>query len=176
MTLPLCLEAFTRTFFIMIKLAMNNWFLVLIIVGITYLLKKSSWGQGAFATVIDLMNDSVMGFSLLTAGFFGFFGRVFIGAGLAIALGIVWMMMAFTSPANLLLKLFSMPVFFVIGVIAAVLPFFSLPLSLVLSFLFKDSKTANFTCIIAIVLIVLSSLLGIDFVCNSFNWIALQLQ
>ncbi|MBU2589648.1 MAG: hypothetical protein KKA65_04545 [Nanoarchaeota archaeon] len=176
MALPLCLEAFIRTFLVMIKLAMNNWFLVLILIGITYALKKSSWGQGALGTVIDLMNDFVMGFSLLTAGFFSFFGRLFIGAGLAIALGIVWMMMALTSPANMLLKIFSMPVFFVIGVIAAVLPFFSLPMSLVLSFLFKDQKTANFTCIIAIVLIVLSSLLGIDFVCNGFNWIALQLQ
>lgn len=176
MALPLCLEAFFRSFFVMIKLAMNNWVLVLILVGITYLMRKTSWGQGALGTVIDLMNDSVMGFSLLTAGFFSFFGRIFVGAGLAVALGIVWMMMALTSPANLLLKLFSMPVFFVLGVIAAVLPFVSLPMSLVLSFLFRDKKMANFTCIIAIVIIVLSSMLGIDFICNGFNWIALQLQ
>ena len=176
MSLPLCLEAFTRTFFVMIKLAMDNWFWVLIIIGITLLLKKSSVGQGVFATIIDLMNDSVTSLSFLTGGVFGFLGGLAIGSVLAIALGVVWMMMAFTSPANLLLKIFSMPVFFVIGVIAAVLPFFSIPLSLVFSFLFKDPKTANFTCIIVIVLIVLSSLLGIDFICNGFNWIALQLQ
>ncbi len=176
MALDICLDAFVRAFLVMVKIAINNWFFVLLLLMIFYMLKESSVGQGIMATLIDVLNDTMLGLGLLSGGILGFAGKLFMGSALAVALGVVWMMVALTSPANLLLKIFALPVFFVLGVIAAVLPFFSIPMSFVLAFLFKDPKMANFTCIIAIVIIVMSGILGIDFVCNGFNWVAFQLQ
>jgi len=175
MALPMCAEAFIRSFFVILKAAAVNWFWTIMIVMIAYFLKRSPWMMGGFAIFIDFIQDTTKGLGIFSGGLLGVLGNIIslkflFATGLAVLLGIIWVMMLLISDANLVLKLFALPVVLVAGVIAGLVPFISLPFSALLAFLFNDRKMANFTCISFIALIALLNLLS-SFVCEQFNWI-----
>jgi len=175
MALPLCVEASLRAFFVGIKFAVQNWFYTLGIIVLGYIMRRSQWILAGFAWFVDLLQDSILGLGIFTGGLLAIFGKLFLGSVLAMLLGVMWVIMLLVSPANLVLKLFAAPVIFVAGVVTGIFPI-PIPVSFVLAFLFKDRRMANITCLAAIVLVVLSSLLNLGFVCNAFNLIIMQLQ
>lgn len=176
MALPICAEAFLRSFFVVIKLAVDNWFYTIGTIIICYALRRSPLMMTGFATFIDLVQDLFIGMSIFSGGLLAIVGKIFIGSALALVLGIIWVIMLLTSKANFVLKLFALPIIMVGGVIAGFVPFASLPMSGILVFLFKDRTRANMTCILAIASIVLLSLISFGFVCNAFNWVVTLLQ
>lgn len=177
MAFPICAEAYLRSFFVILRIAWDNWFWTLLIIVILGLMRKSPVMQGGLGTIIDLLQDSRIGLSIFSGGILSIAGKLLIGSFLSVLLGIIWMMMVLTnSNVNIVLKIFAMPALLVAGMIAGILPFVSIPISLVLGLLLKNKATANMTCIVTIALIAILIMLNLGWFCGTLNSVATLLQ
>ncbi len=169
MALPICVEAFVRLFFVVIKLAIENWFWAISILVIGFVFYKSKFLVGALGSFVNILEDLLSGLQIFSGGVLSVLGGLLAAATLSSILGLLWGLMVLTSPANLVLKIMATPFYIVLGALWGLVPL-PLPLSLVISYLFKDKNVSNIVCLVPIVVVVALSLLGVDFFCSWLNF------
>jgi hypothetical protein len=163
MALPICAEAFIRTFWVIIKLALENWFWTIGVVVLAVGLKRSPAGVGVFGWILNTIQDLVKWFGGVAAGGFGVVGGYLIMRTPAVMLGILWGVVVLISPANLILRILTAPIALVFGTIWGFLPVPFLPLSWLYAKVFSDRGWANIACIVMLALVFILVMLDIDF-------------
>jgi len=143
----------------------KNWGWTLSIVLIAILLRKIPLGIEGLALLDDLFADGLA--TLFTAT--GFLA-IFAGAGAVlfyVILGVLYIFLALTSKANMVLKILSVPGTFIFGIFMGFVPWVSAPISVGYGFFSKQDKLiANIVCLIPSVLLVLAIIFFPDFFCN----------
>lgn len=147
MALSICLEAFFRLFFLIIKFWWNHLILLFLIILITYILSRTGLlGAGIFATAIDYLGDtSTTVATLFSGGLWGITAGISVQLIIGLAVGLLWVAMLFLAPlfreetesktgVSLLIKSILAIPFFIIGFICGAIPAIPLvPISLLLS-------------------------------------------
>ena len=178
MALPVCAETSIRFFFSLLKYFWDHpgtlVLLAALALGISMVF-RSPLIVGLFAELINVINDV---FVIGTGGIFGFLtGFVLLPA----LVGVLAVIMLFTSPVNILLSLLVSPLFFLLGFVWGMLPL-PLPIAFPIAGAFMTSELTAYLVVGGLLLFIGAGIwvTGIDFlglsawVCSSTNS-ALQL-
>lgn len=170
MALPVCVELVVRLIFTLAKFAIENWFWLLVIMGLSFVFSKNQWLFSGVISVIDFLMDSFSIAEAASGGILGLLGGIFVSGFLAAIMGFLYGFMMLMSPANLILKIIAFPFFVLLGAVMAVIPYISIPFNFLLGYVLSDERMANIACIIPIVLFAILAFFT-SYVCEIGNYV-----
>lgn len=170
MALPECLELIVRLFFTLVKFSIENWFWLLVIMGGSYFFSKQPMIFSIVISALDFLMDSFSVAQAASGGILSLLGGILISGFLAAIIGFLYGFMLLMSPANLILKLLAFPFFVLLGAVMAVIPYASIPINFVISYVLNDERMANIACIVPVALFVILALFT-PYVCSIGNYV-----
>lgn len=170
MALPVCIELVVRLIFTLLKFAIDNWFWMLIIMGLSFFFSRQPIFFSIVLSVLDFLMDSFSFAEAASGGILAMLGGLLVSGFLAAIIGLLYGFMLLMSPANIVLKLIAFPFYVLLGAIMAVVPYISIPVNFGISYALHDERIANIACIIPIVLFAILAFFT-DYVCSFGNYI-----
>jgi len=149
MALGICSEALVRLLALEFKFFMDHWFLSLIFFAISIPLARRKIAAAVYGWVLARMSGAAVGATILSGGILGFLGGLAAGFAFAFIMGLFWAVIAFSSRANIILRLFSLPFFLVAGLLWGLLPIPVIswvPLTGAIAFAMDHKLFANVVC------------------------------
>tara|TARA_Y100000310_G_C20662671_1_gene805643 strand:+ start:1898 stop:2452 length:555 start_codon:yes stop_codon:yes gene_type:complete len=141
--MEICPEVTVRLFFTLIKFALNNWGWVLMIFVASWILKRAATVLAIVTDVFDLITDAL--------DFVGGIGILFLGIA-ALVMGTFWASLLLGSRVNPIIKLISLPFFFIAGAVVGLIPIPLPGLTLAVKFTLDSAFSAVF-CLLMIVIV-----------------------
>jgi len=160
MVLDLCVAGLIRLFAVQLKFVLYNWgWAITFLVGV-FLLSRIPLVAEMVADAVDWVSD-VFAQALAATGI-GLVGSFISGGVSGMLVGFVWVYIGLQSQANFILKIVTIPFFFLTGFIIGLLPnnFFGIPvpLSTIVGaanrYIFTDEITSNLICAIPILILI----------------------
>lgn len=170
MALPSCIELIVRLIFTLAKFAIENWFWLIVIMGLSFVFSRNQWLFSGVISGLDFLMDSFSVVEAASGGFLALLGGIFVSGFLAAIIGFLYGFMMLMSPANLILKILAFPFFVLLGAVMAVIPYASIPFNFLLGYVLYDERMANIACIVPAVLFVLLAIFT-SYVCDIGNYV-----
>ena len=170
MVLSQCLELIVRMIFTLIKFSIENWFWLIVIMGLSFFFSKNPWIFSGVISALDFLMDSFSVVEAASGGFLALLGGIFVSGFLAAIIGFLYGLMLLMSPANLILKVIAFPFFVLLGAVMAVIPYASIPMNFVLGYALNDERIANITCIVPVALFIILALFT-PYACSIGNYV-----
>ena len=170
MALPACIDLIFRLLFTLIKLAIENWFWLIVILGSSFFFSKNPWMFSTVISALDFLMDSFSVVEAASGGFLALLGGIFISGFLAAIIGFLYGFMLLMSPANLILKVIAFPFFVLLGAVMAVVPYASIPFNFIIGYLLNDERTANIACVVPAALFIMLAIFT-PYACSVGNYI-----